>query len=102
VYNVRKDYENDCDTELSQWEEQLALLKNKVDNGNEEEKRVFSNAIMSLELKQDEVKAKVLELRASGDEAWEELKTAMEATRMNLRAFFCSIAAKMLRKNEEL
>jgi len=97
VHNERKVYEDDCDTELSQWEEQLALLKIKADNGNEEEKGVFHKAIRSLELKEDEVKAKQLELRASDDEAWGELKTAMETTRMNLRAFFCSVAAKMLR-----
>ena len=91
----RSKYEDACDAELSQWDAQLVLLKDKADQVEIEVTMACHKAIGILQHKQEEAKAKQLELKAARQEAWEDLKAAMEKIRMDLRTSFCSVAAKL-------
>lgn len=91
----RSVYEDECTTELSQWDAQFILLMSKADKADMEMKTDCLKALGALQHKQEEAKAKHLELKAAGKEAWEDLKTVMEKIRMDLRISFCRVAAKL-------
>jgi hypothetical protein len=95
VTDKRKVYEEECDAELSQWDLELVMLKDKAEKADNEVKIACQKAIEALEHKQKEAKAKQLELKAAEKEAWEDLKTAMETIRMDLKIAYCGLAAKL-------
>jgi hypothetical protein len=99
VTDKRKTYEEEFDAELSQWDLELVMLKDKAVKADNEVKIACQKAIEVLDQKQKEAKAKLLELKAAGGEAWEDLKAAMEIARMDLKIAFCSVAAKLEAEN---
>ena len=74
----RKAYEEKLDAQLEEWNAQIALLKAKAAKARVEAKIDYNKTIDALQRRQDEARAKLHELKASGDEAWEDLKTGAE------------------------
>jgi len=99
VTRERKAYEEECAAELSQWDLELVMLKNKTAAAGNEVRIACQKAIQTLEKKQEVAKARLLEMKAAGQEAWEDPKTAMETARMDLKISFCGLVAKLEAEN---
>ncbi|OGR00842.1 MAG: coiled coil domain-containing protein [Deltaproteobacteria bacterium RIFOXYD12_FULL_50_9] len=78
MQDKRKAYEEKLDAQLDVWSAQIALFKARADKAKAEAKIEFYKNIEALQRSQDDVRAKLHELKASGDEAWEDLKTGAE------------------------
>jgi len=76
--NKRKAYEDKLDAQLAEWNAKIDLLKAKADKATAEAKIEYYKTIESLQHKQADAKAKLQELKTSGDEAWEDIKAGAE------------------------
>ncbi len=74
----RKAYEEKLDAQLKEWSAPIALLKAKADKAKADAKIDYYETIDTLQRKQDEARTKLQELKAAGDEAWEDLKIGAE------------------------
>lgn len=74
----RKAYEEKLDAQLKEWSAEIALLKAKADNAKADARIEYIKTIDALQRKQNEAATKLRELKAAGDEAWEDLKTGAE------------------------
>jgi hypothetical protein len=74
----RKAYEEKLDAQLKEWSAQIALLKARADNAKADAKIDYYKTIEALQRKQNDAREKLRELKAAGDEAWEDLKKGAE------------------------
>ncbi|HVO66665.1 MAG TPA: hypothetical protein VMT12_09290 [Syntrophales bacterium] len=91
----RKAYEEKIDAELKEWNAQIALLKARAEKDKAEVKVEYSKAILALQRKQNEAKAKLDELKAAGDETWEGLKTGAEKTWAEVKTAFHEATSRL-------
>jgi len=84
----RKAYEEKLDAQLKEWSAQIALLKAKADNARADAKVDYYKTIDALQQKQDEVKTKLQQLKAAGDEAWEDVKKGSEKAWAEVKAAY--------------
>ena len=90
----RKAYEEGFDAQMKEWSAQIALLNAKADKAKADAKIEYYKAIESLQGKQDGAKLKLQELRAAGDDAWEDLKAGTENAWADLKAAFQNAASR--------
>lgn len=90
----RKAYEEKLDAQLEEWNAQIALFKARADKAKAEAKIEYYKTIETLQHRQDEVRAKLNELKTAGDEAWEDLKTGAEKAWDEVKTAFHSAASK--------
>ena len=76
--DMRKAYEEKFDAQLDEWGAQIALLKARADKAKADVKIDYYKTIEALQRKQDLSRTKLKELKASGDDAWEDIKTGAE------------------------
>ena len=74
----RKAYEEKLDAHLEEWNSRIIVLKAKADKAKADTKKDYYKVIQALEHKRDEARTKLQELKAVGDEAWEDHKTGVE------------------------
>ena len=90
----RKAYEEKLDAQMEEWNAQIALLKAKADKAKAEAKIEYYKTIENLQQRQDEASAKLHELKAAGDEAWEDLKTGAEKAWAEVKTAFHEAVSK--------
>jgi hypothetical protein len=90
----RKAYEEKLDAQLKEWSTRIALFNAKADKAKAEAKIEFYKTIETLQDKLDAAGTKLWELRAAGDEAWEDLKTGAEKARAEVKTAFQSAASR--------
>ena len=90
----RKAYEEKLDAQLEEWNAQIALLKAKAAKARAEAKIDYNKTIEALQRRQDEAITKLHELKASGDDAWEDLKTGAEKAWAEVKAAFHDATSK--------
>lgn len=90
----RKAYEEKLDTQLKEWDAEIALLKAKAENAKSDAKIDYYKTIETLEHKQDKAKTKFQELKTSGDEAWEAVKGGAEKTWDEVKAAYRDAVSK--------
>ncbi len=90
----RKAYEEKLDTQLKEWDAEIALLKAKAEDAKSDAKIDYYKTIETLEHKQDKAKTKFQELKTSGDEAWEAVKGGMEKTWAEVKAAYHDAVSK--------
>jgi DNA repair exonuclease SbcCD ATPase subunit len=78
-------YERKIETQLKEWGAQIDVLKAKAEKSKAEAKVAYLKQIEELRKKQESVKGKVHELRASGDEAWEDVKKGVDNALADLK-----------------
>ena len=86
----RKAFEEKFDAQLKGWSLELAMLKAKADKAKAEAKIDCYKTIETLQGKHDSARTKLRELRAAGDDAWEDLKTGAERAWTEVKASFSS------------
>ena len=90
----RKAYEEKLDTQLKEWDAEIALLKAKAENAKSDAKIDYYKTIETLEHKQDKAKTKFQELKTSGDGAWEAVKGGAEKTWDEVKAAYHEAVSK--------
>jgi multidrug resistance efflux pump len=90
----RKAYEEKFDAQLKEWSAEIALLKAKADKAKAEAKIEYHKTIETLQGKQDAASTKLQELRAAGDDAWEDIKTGAENVWTEVKTAFNSAASR--------
>ena len=90
----RKAYEEKLDAQLKEWSAQIALLKARAAKATSEVKIEYNKTIEALQLKQDEVRAKLRELKSAGDDAWEDVKAGAEKAWAEVKTAFHSAGSK--------
>ncbi|GFE62834.1 coiled coil domain-containing protein [Geobacter sp. AOG2] len=90
----RKAYEERLDAQLKEWNAQITLLKAKAEKMTADMKVEYYKAIESLQHKQGEAGIRLRELKASGDEAWEDMKTGLEKAWTEVKAAFHEATSK--------
>ena len=90
----RKAYEEKFDAQLKEWSAEIALLKAKADKARAEAKIEYYKTIETLQGKQNVARTKLQELRAAGDDAWEDLKTGAENVWTEVKTAFQGAATR--------
>ncbi len=90
----RKEYQEELDSQLKEWNAQISLLKAKADKTTTEAKIEYYRIIDTLQKKVDEARPKLQELKTAGGEAWEDLKSGAEEAWAELRTAFDNAASR--------
>jgi len=90
----RKAYEEKIDAQLKEWKAEIALFNAKADKAKAEEKIEYYKTIETLQGKQDKARMKLLEIRTTGDDGWEDLTTGAENVWTEVNSAFQSAATK--------
>jgi multidrug resistance efflux pump len=90
----RKAYEEKFGAQLQEWNAQIALLKAKADKAKAGAKIEYYKTIEALQHKRDMAKAKLQELKAAGDGAWEDLETGAEKAWTEVKMAFNDAVSK--------
>jgi hypothetical protein len=90
----RKAYEEKIDAQLEEFNAQIALLKARAAKAKAEAKIEYYKTIEALQQKQEEAGAKLHELKNTGDDAWEDLKTGSEKAWVEIKIAFNDAVAR--------
>jgi len=93
----RKAYEEKFDAQLKEWRDQIVLYNAKADKTRGEAKVEYYKTIETLQGKQDSAKLKLQQLRAAGDDKWEDLKAGAEKVWADTKNAFERTAEKFER-----
>jgi len=74
----RTEYVEKLSAQMVEWDNQINLLKDKVESAAPGTRSEYSKTIATLQLKRDEAATKLQGISAASDEEWEELKTGTE------------------------
>jgi len=74
----RTEYVERLSAQIVAWDVHIDEFKDKAVSATSEEKAEYSKAIAALQLKRDEVAAKLQGISSSGESEWEEVKTGTE------------------------
>lgn len=90
----RKTYEEKLNAQLKEWSAEIALLNAKADKATAETKIEYYKMITIVERKQETAAMKFQELRAAGDDGWEDLKAGAEKAWAAVKTALQSAASK--------
>ena len=90
----RKAYEEKIDAQLKEWNTEIALLNAKADKAKAEAKVEYYKMIETLQGMQDKARMKLQEIRTTGDDVWDDLKTSAENVWAEVNSAFQSAATK--------
>ena len=90
----RNAYDERFAAQLKEWKVQLVQLKAKAEKSTAELKIKYYCIIEYLQDKYDTARAKLTELKAAGDEKWEDIKTGAENAWNNVKTAFHVTAFK--------
>jgi DNA repair exonuclease SbcCD ATPase subunit len=86
VSKKKRAYVEKTEAQLREWGTEIDLLKAKAEKAKAEVKVAYLKQVKELKSKQESVKRRFRELRASGDEAWEDFKGEVEEATKDLKA----------------
>ncbi len=78
-------YKSKMDAQLKEWSTKIAQLKSKAEVAETTIKAECLRQVDTLRVKSEEVHAKLEELKKTGDEAWDTLKSGVEKAASELK-----------------
>lgn len=72
-------YQDKIQSELREWQAKIEALKAKADQAEAQQKIKYYQQLDSLNTKQQQVQAKLDELRSASEGAWEETKAGVDS-----------------------
>jgi seryl-tRNA synthetase len=90
----RKVYEKKLDAQLKELNAQIELLKAKADKAKVEAKIDYYKAIEASQHKLNDATAKLQELKAAGDDAWEDIKNGAEKAWNEVKTAYHNASAR--------
>jgi chromosome segregation ATPase len=88
VSKKRKAYAEKVEAQLKEWGTNIDILKAKAEKAKAEAKIKYYERIQDLRAKQESLDQKLQELKESGEEAWEEVKTGVDQAIKDLKEAF--------------
>jgi hypothetical protein len=90
----RKAYEDRLEAQVKEWEAKLAALKTRAGQADAAAGIEFRRQVEALEAKYGAAQAKVQDLKAAGEDAWEALRAGAEKAWSDLKEAAEQAAAK--------
>ena len=87
-------YKAKIDAQLKEWSIRIADLKAKAELAEANVKVEYLKQVEALRVKKEKIQSKLEELKESGDDAWETLKTGVEQAALELKESINSAIAK--------
>ncbi|HZR46503.1 MAG TPA: hypothetical protein VFA47_07360 [Candidatus Manganitrophaceae bacterium] len=88
-------YQEKMDAQLREWSAKIDQLKAKADKAKAEAKIEYYDQIEALKAKQKVVQAELQKLKASGEEAWEKVRTGVENAWGEMKSAVEGVAARL-------
>jgi nucleotide-binding universal stress UspA family protein len=98
VSKKRKVYVDKVESQLKEWGTEIDILKAKAEKAKAEAKIKYYERIKDLRAKQESLGLKLQELKGSGGEAWEEVKTGVDKAVKELKEAFKRAKSKWKEK----
>ena len=90
----REEYQGNMEAQLSAWGAEIDKLKVRADKASADTRQGYYDQIEALHAKQASMQAKLQELKASSDDAWEDLKEGLEHSWNQVKDSFNKAAAR--------
>jgi uncharacterized coiled-coil DUF342 family protein len=97
----KESYQQKIQAQLDEWRAEIDRLKEKARKASTEGKHKYQESIDSLELKMNEGKTKLKDLRESTDEAWDSIREGADSIWDTMKATFAEVKEKFRDKDEE-
>ena len=75
---MKEAYEKKIEAQLNEWKTDIDKMKAKADKADAEAKLAYYKQIEELRTRQEVAQKKLAELKASGEDAWEDLKAGID------------------------
>jgi nucleotide-binding universal stress UspA family protein len=98
VSKKRKVYVDKVETQLKEWGTEIDILKAKAEKAKAEAKIKYYEKIQDLRARQESLGLKLQELKGSGEEAWEEVKTGVDRAVKDLKEAFKRAKSRLKEK----
>jgi nucleotide-binding universal stress UspA family protein len=97
----KETYQEKIEAQLKEWAAKIDELKAKAEKSKAEIKMKYEKQIEDLRNKQGALQKKLLEMKESGEEAWEGLKSSIEKSLDDLKETFDEAISKFKEKGEK-
>lgn len=87
---MKKAYEEKVQAQLDQWKAEIEKYKAKAEAAKADTKIEYEKRVAELKEKHQQVSDRLSKLRASSDDAWEDIKIGLEVARESLSQAFDS------------
>lgn len=94
-------YQHKFESQLDEWRADIDRLKERAKNASAETRLKYQENIDKLELRMDEGKAKLKDLKESGGEAWEVVKDGADSIWDTMKATFVEVKEKLRDKDDD-
>ena len=82
--SMKEAYKKKLEAQFDEWKVEIDKLKAKADKAEADAQIKYHKQIENIRTKQEAVQEKLVELKDSGDEAWEDLKAGLDNAMKNL------------------
>lgn len=97
----KENYRHKFESQLDEWRADIDRLKEKARYATAERKLKYQENINKLELRMDEGKSKLKDLKESGGEAWEVVKDGADSIWDTMKATFAEVKEKLKDKDDD-
>ena len=82
--SMKEAYKKKLEAQFDEWKVEIDKLKAKADKAEADTQIKYHKQIENIRAKQEAVREKLVALKDSGDEAWEDLKAGLDNAMKNL------------------
>ena len=82
--SMKEAYKKKLEAQFDEWKVEIDKLKAKANKAEADAQIKYHKEIENIRMKQEAVGEKLVELKDSGDEAWEDLKAGLDNAMKNL------------------
>ena len=82
--SMKEAYKKKLEAQFDEWKVEIDKLKAKANKAEADAQIKYHKQIENIRTKQEAVQEKLVELKGSGDEAWEDLKAGLDNAMKNL------------------
>jgi predicted nucleic acid-binding Zn-ribbon protein len=82
--SMKEAYKKKLEAQFDEWKVEIDKLKAKANKAEADAQIKYHKQIENIRTKQEAVQEKLVELKDSGDEAWEDLKAGLDNAMKNL------------------
>jgi uncharacterized protein YhaN len=90
----REEYQGKMESQFSEWGKEIDNLKDRADRAAADTRQGYYDEIEALRAKQASMRAKLQELKTSGDDAWGDLKEGLDRSWNQVKDSFNKAAAR--------
>lgn len=97
----KETYQQKIQAQLDEWRADIDRLKEKAKNATAEKKLRYQETIDKLEIKMDEGKSRLKDLKESGAEAWDAVKDGADSIWDTMKATFAEVKEKLRDRDDD-